>query len=368
MSWFFILGAFAIGVFLLSRIPNITTVDSFEESVRNIAQEVSVIIPARNEARTLPDLLHSLDNQDVRLKETIVIDDDSIDGTGRLAREAGVKVVTPPPLPNGWTGKSWACWNGAQNAEGKYFLFFDADVTLSKDAARSLIVRYLQNKGVISVQPYHTMKRPYERFSLYFNLIAMMSMRSFSPLGERIRPLGLFGPCILCSKEDYLRIDGHRSIRDSILDDVALGKRFREKEVGIHLFGGARSVRFRMYPNGMKSLVEGWSKNFASGAQSADLLTLFTIIVWVTGGIHAMAGLIRGFSAGDPVGFLLPLGVYILYALQIYWMAARIGNFGLWTALAFPVYISFFVLIFFRSLYLKFLKKSVRWKERDIRV
>jgi len=368
MDWFFILAAFTIGFFLLWHIPKLKVAPFTEDAVLKAAREVSVIIPARNEARTLPGLLQSLINQDVGLKEIIVVDDDSTDDTGTVAREAGVKVINPPALPEGWTGKSWACWNGVLNAEGKHFLFFDADVTLSTDAARALISRYLQKPGVIGIQPYHAMKRPYERFSLYFNLIAMMSMRSFSPFGETIRPLGLFGPCILCSKEDYLRIDGHRSIRDSVLDDVALGKRFREKRIAIHLFGGADSVRFRMYPHGMKSLIEGWSKNFASGAQSADILTVIAIIIWVTGGINTVTGIIRASYSGNSGSLLLHIAVYLLYALQIYWMASRVGSFRLWNALLFPLYIGFFVLIFFRSLYLKFLKKSVRWKERDIRV
>src|SRR5690606_38618372 len=99
----------------------------------------SVIIPARNEETNLPHLLESLQNQTIQPYEIIVIDDHSDDATKQIAESFGVKVFTSPDLPNGWTGKSWALWNGYNASIGEILVFLDADVRLTKNALASLV-------------------------------------------------------------------------------------------------------------------------------------------------------------------------------------------------------------------------------------
>src|SRR5262245_53834238 len=72
---------------------------------------VSVVVPARDEARTLPTLLEGLAKQHGRPPEVIVVDDGSRDETAAIARAHGAEVVDAPTLPEGWTGKAWALWN-----------------------------------------------------------------------------------------------------------------------------------------------------------------------------------------------------------------------------------------------------------------
>src|ERR1039457_2801549 len=103
---------------------------------------LSVIIPARNVARSLGACLQSLLAQSERgfelgaEWELIVIDDDSSDGTQEIAQAAaagceGVFVIAAPPLDlsdrGGFTGKTNACWAGAQMSRGAWLLFTDAD-------------------------------------------------------------------------------------------------------------------------------------------------------------------------------------------------------------------------------------------------
>jgi len=93
---------------------------------------VSVIVPARNEVRNIERLVRSVLATTWPDLELIVVDDHSSDGTGALARTAGhgdprLVVFEPPSLPEGWFGKQWACWCGAQRATGDRLLFADAD-------------------------------------------------------------------------------------------------------------------------------------------------------------------------------------------------------------------------------------------------
>ena len=84
---------------------------------------VSVIVPARNEAHNIERCVSSILSATYPNLELIVVDDSSTDGTADLARAAAkgdprVRVVTCPPLPEGWFGKQWACATGAKVARG----------------------------------------------------------------------------------------------------------------------------------------------------------------------------------------------------------------------------------------------------------
>jgi 4,4'-diaponeurosporenoate glycosyltransferase len=368
MDFIIIPAALATGFFFLWKVHLLIVKPEATDTIADVVASTSVIIPARNEESSLPALLQSLHHMNTKVQEIIVVDDDSKDRTAEIANSFGCKVLKNTTLPSDWAGKPWACWSGACAASGDYLLFFDADVFFTPEAVDAVVSTFLEGKGVLSIQPYHVMKRPYERFSLYFNLIAMMSMRSFTPFGNRIKPLGLFGPCIFCSKEDYFSVDGHRSIKRTVLEDVALGQRFLEAGIPIRALAGRQAVRFRMYPSGFKAVVEGWGKNFASGAQNADLITLLSTILWVTGTISTLIGLLRGVFQGNGAAFGWYGIGYFSFVLQLYWMGRRIGNFGFLSALAYPVHAVFFVAIFFYSLYLKFFKKNVTWKGRSIKV
>src|ERR1700730_8438146 len=92
--------------------------------------EVSIIVPARNEEASLADCLESLTDQTGVAFEIIVVDDGSTDRTREIAQSfAKVRVISPEPLPDGWTGKNNAVIAGAKEKEarGQWLLFTDAD-------------------------------------------------------------------------------------------------------------------------------------------------------------------------------------------------------------------------------------------------
>jgi 4,4'-diaponeurosporenoate glycosyltransferase len=126
---------------------------------------VSVLIPARNEAATLPHLLAALNRQSLRPDEVIVIDDDSSDGTAAIARQSadtlGIKIIQPPPLPEGWCGKTWALHNGVQASRGDVLVFLDADTEPAPQFLQRLLAQHEQQGGLVSVQPYHRTEKPY---------------------------------------------------------------------------------------------------------------------------------------------------------------------------------------------------------------
>ena len=183
---------------------------------------VTIIIPARNEERRLPRLLASIANLTQAPGEVIVVDDHSTDRTAEIAQAAGARVVEPGDLPAGWTGKCWACWNGALAARGRVLVFLDADTWLDPDGLTKLVARHGRVGGLLSVQPYHVTRSAYEQLSAITNITMFMAVNTFTPLGQRGRPHATFGPCITCGRDDYFRVDGHRAVRSAVLEDYYL--------------------------------------------------------------------------------------------------------------------------------------------------
>ena len=245
LIWFLWLLGFSF-LWKINRLKNIPT------SKTNLPP-VSIIIPARNEEDNLKRLLGSLQGQLPADGEIIVADDHSQDATARVARQYGARVISSAELPDGWVGKTWACWQGAREAKGEVFVFLDADTFLEPSGLAKLLAGFSERESFLSIQPYHQMQKPYEQLSAYFNIIALAGSNAFTILGSRIKPLGGFGPCLVCRKDGLLQ---HRrpskGCRGEILENLALGKEFRKAGLEIRCFGGKGILQFQNVPPGIQ--------------------------------------------------------------------------------------------------------------------
>ena len=352
----------SLGFFFLFRIPRCRKSSGKIKSYPS----VSIIIPARNEEKSLPVLLESLKDQDFTPDEIIVVIDRSEDRTKEIAESAGVITIQSEPLPKGWVGKTWACHQGSQAAKGNILVFLDADTCIEKDGLNKIIGTCLIRDGVVSIQPYHKTERLYEQLSAFFNIIVMGAMGTFTIVGNLLKPIGLFGPCVVMRKKYYLEIGGHIAVKGEVVEDLALGNKLKKRKIPIYCYGGKGTISFRMYPNGIRELVDGWSKGFATGAIKTYIPILLAIIAWVGGGISATMYVIEAISNMNAISILVWTLTYLGYTMQIYWMLFRLGTFRFYTALFYPVSLIFFLVIFLRSFFLIFISRRVRWKVTTI--
>src|SRR5690606_20865796 len=144
---------------------------------------VSIIVPARNEAENIGTCVATLVNTSYPQREIIVVDDGSTDGTTDIARllaarSAGaIRLVEGEPLPDGWMGKCWACWQGYEVARGELLCFTDAD-TRHDDDLLGHAVGALTGTGadLVSVLPRQLMESFWERVVLP-HIFTMISLR-----------------------------------------------------------------------------------------------------------------------------------------------------------------------------------------------
>jgi 4,4'-diaponeurosporenoate glycosyltransferase len=328
-----------------------------------------VVIPARDEALVLGGLLGDLAGSVADGLRVIVVDDHSSDGTAELAAGFdGVEVVSAGELPAGWTGKCWACHRGVQHLEQhggpdpETLVFLDADVRLDPGVLASLVRRRAEQGGLVSVQPWHATVRPVEQLSALFNLLAVMG----TAMGSRHAATGAFGPVLVTTPEDYRRSGGHAAVHSEVVEDMALAQSYRRAGLDVTLLLGGPELRFRMYPTGLAALVEGWTKNFATGAAATERRRLAGSVLWIAALGSAVVVAAQALAGARPLW--LGLGIYLAFVVQLWSMLRRVGRFGPLTALAAPVLLLTFLAVFARSVWLSVVRRRVQWRGRSIPV
>ena len=312
-----------------------------------LSPSLSVVVPARNEEHNLPTLLRSIAVQSTQPREIIVVDDGSTDRTAAVARQLGARAIASQPLPEGWRGKTWACHQGAQATSGEVLLFLDADTWFEPEGLARVLSTYAG--GAFSVGPYHTVRQPYEDLSLFFNL----------NMAVGTVPHGLFGQMLLVDRQSYQRVGGHASVKGRILENFWLAQQFRAAAIPARSLTGRGVMAFRMYPNGLGELIEGWTKGFASGAGQTPRSVLWLVVGWMIGLMLApLCGLLTA-------EWLRWGGMYLLCAAQLGWASRLVGGFRWYSALLYPVPLLFFFIVFARSAMRS--GKTVTWKGREIR-
>jgi 4,4'-diaponeurosporenoate glycosyltransferase len=317
---------------------------------------LTVVIPARDEEASLPLLLATVVPQLRPGDRCLVVDDESSDRTAAVAAGGGAEVVAAPPRPEGWTGKAWACTTGAGRSAppesgDDILVFLDADVRLEHpDVLDRLAAEVMAAPdGLVSIQPWHRTGRPTEQLSLFFNVTALMGSVAFTVLGTRVRPTLAFGPVLSCRRAAYEASGGHAhpSVRGAVAEDIALARRFPS----VALFTGRPAVTFRMYPGGVRALIQGWTKNIASGAASVRWWFVLPIVGW----LWSLNG-----------GWITSAWFYAAGAVQVLVLGRRAGRFGPLSALAYPLLVVFFLVVFLRSVALTLLRRPVPWKGRPV--
>ncbi len=358
MSALVVVTGWVLGWLLLWRMPRLER----PSGGPGASPRVTVVIPARNEVDRLPLLLDDLSRQTHAPERVVVVDDSSTDGTDAAAdRFPSVDLLTAPDRPSGWTGKSWACAVGAGTATGEVLVFLDADVRLAPGALGGVLATWERRGGLVSVQPRHDIGSAPEALSLVFNVVAVMGLGIASAFPPR-QEWGASGPCLAISRDDHRRIGGHAAVAADVAEDLALAARCREDGIGVTCVGGSDEVRFRMYRSA-RGVVEGWSKNIATGAARTPLVRAICIALWIAALLSVAARVVSAPWDGDQLAVTGAL--YLATTAQVAVLGRAVGRFGV-AAVAWPLLVVFFVAVVARSTFNTMVTKRVRWSGRTV--
>jgi len=237
------------------------------ESLKKSPPLVSILVPARNEAKNIKGCIRSLLKQDYANIEILVLDDNSSDNTGQIVKEieekdSRVKLITGKPLKKGWLGKSYACHQLAKYANGDYFVFTDADTLhFKRSISNATSCLTINNLDALSVYPMQIIVTLHERMIVTFVNFAVLNFLALILLKKSKNPIFCtgMGQFMLFKRETYRKIGGHKSVKKEILDDVKISKQVKRCGYKFMIFDGSRDVYCRMYRN-FSEVVSGFSK------------------------------------------------------------------------------------------------------------
>ncbi len=244
--------------------------DPMLEQPMTIGPLVSVVLPARDEQRGVGAAVSSHLAQTYRRLEVLVVDDQSTDRTRAAATDAAggderFRLIHGEPVPDGWVGKSWACWQGARGARGEWLLFSDADVVHAPEAlSRCLALALRLDRGGLTLTPRVDVETVAERLVMpaAATLIQNVLAPGFLVRAPRSQIVMAAGAYLLIRRDVYDRFGGHEGIAGHMVDDVALAQAVKRGGGLLVPADGTRLIRLRMYHD-LTEMWRGWRKNAA---------------------------------------------------------------------------------------------------------
>ena len=203
---------------------------------------ISIVVPVRNEKDFILACLESLLEQDYPNFELIAINDSSTDNTLQILHSMSKKyekliIVDSPPKPQDWVGKNWACYKGYLKSSGEFILFTDADTVHSRNVLRSAVnaINYEQ-LDAISLVPRLVCKDIITKMTLPVLSVFLHSRYSPIRVNNTRNNIGyFFGSFYLISRDAYERVGTHKSIKEEIVEDGAIGRKVKSMGFRIKL-------------------------------------------------------------------------------------------------------------------------------------
>ncbi len=305
---------------------------------------VSIIVPCRNEEDNVLPLVESLKALVGVRTEIIVVDDQSADRTFERASQSGAIAIQAPEKPEGWVGKSWACFQGAQVARGDFILFTDADTRHRPNSLGSAL-SYLVSKeaDLLSAPPFHRCLNWWERSLGLFHVLPLVAARF--PCSNKTERLYAIGQYLLFSKEAYFRAGGHRAVNSSLTEDIDLAKNILQSNQHYVVYPEANLYEVQMYDNA-RQFWEGWKRLLRLGMKKVSFFAFLEVTLM--------------FYIFSQFSWLALLGLAVLAYVQ-----RKHGDFAMWGALLAPLSLVLFALLSLAGLLETIKKKSIVWQGRD---
>ncbi len=324
--------------------------------------DITIVIPARNEADVIGQTLASLPNQGFGL-QIIVVNDHSTDKTEQvvLASEvSNLNLVQSAELPQGWTGKVWAQHQGLQHVKTPLVLLLDADIKLFPGVLCSLKTRLLESDiDFISLMAKLRFSAGWEKLLVPAFIFFFKMLYPFALSNDPNSPIAAAAGGFILLKTDILSSNnGMSSIKDCLIDDCALAKMVKQK--GYKTWIGITNSVISIRP--YQSLAEIWNMvartAYTQLKYSVILLVICTFLMFLLF-LLPVLGLADGNIAVQAVSFLI-------YSVMMFCYAPILDFYGLskvW-CIFMPFIACLYLLMVWTSAYKYWRGEKSNWKGR----
>lgn len=318
---------------------------------------ISVLIPARNEEKNIHQLLVDLQHQTYENIELLVFDDHSSDRTAHLVLELAqtdkkIRLIETKPLPGGWLGKNWACYNLAQAAKGTFYLFLDADVNVNADLIQKTVA--FANKrqlGLLSIFPKQIMQTAGEKLTvplMHFILLTLLPL-FLVRISKFKAHAAANGQFMLFRAATYQKYQPHQYFRNEKVEDIQIARFFKSQKIAIACLTETEIITCRMYRN-YREACDGFSRNIHMFFGNSTILTLLFWFITTFGWLFVALYSIRLFV------------LYLIMVILIRILVSLTAKQNVWDniILHLPQQLAMAGII------VKSLKKEKHWKGRSI--
>lgn len=259
-----------IGLRVLVRMVRTAGGHTIPASKRSeLPEMISVIVPVLNEAERLGSCLEGLTTQGAAVREILVVDGGSTDGTQTLTTEFAtsdrrVRLIDASPVPSDWNGKAWGLQVGldASSEESAWLLCVDADTVPAPALAASLLDFARDHElRAVSVATRQLISSPGEGL-VHPSMLTTLVYRYGIP-GNTYTSVNMAqanGQCFFVSRDLMLQIGGYSAVRHTVCEDIALARKIVGAGETIGFYESDDLISVRMYRNGRETWRE-WPRS-----------------------------------------------------------------------------------------------------------
>lgn len=329
--------------------------------------KITIVVPARNEARTIVPALRSLRRLDYPNYEVVVVNDRSTDETGELMEQVAsesapgdsrVRVVHVRELPAGWLGKTHAMWVGANASEGDWILFTDADVVFRPDALRRVLAyAEVENADHVVLFPTMVTVSAGERMMIaLFQALIGFGHRPWKVADPKARDFIGVGAFNMVRRTVYEAIGTYERMKLSIIDDMRLGELVKKNGYAQrNVFG--RDLISIHWARGAFGIVHNLTKNFFAYVRFSWVLAVGAALGMLFLNVMPFLGI--WFAPGlAKAGF----AISIACIGAIYAGLSRMSGIPIYYIITHPIGSALLAYAILRSAFLTMMRGGVLWR------
>jgi glycosyltransferase involved in cell wall biosynthesis len=351
----------------MATLPDVSS-GKLPESFATDEDQITVIVPARDEEASIEATLRSLlTSTGVRL-QIIAVNDRSTDGTGvrmeDVAAEAAavggrhtLHILHVSELPSGWLGKPHAMAMAARLARAPWLLFTDGDVMFHPQALEiALREAEAHDADHLVLVPTVILKTPGEKAMLAtMNALSQWMIRLWKVSDPQAKGYIGVGGFNLIRRDVYEKLGGFEALRMEVLDDLRLGWLVKRAGYRESVILGRDLVRLR-WLRGALGVIRLAEKNAFSAFRYNVALTLLASLGLATVALLPLVAIAAG---GWPL--VAGLLTYFAFAL-IFWGNRKVTAAPPWLAILYAPATLVVLYALLCSMTLALVRQGVDWR------